>query len=81
MQLCHSVAEISGPGKLPSGKTEIPFEIPLLAKKNKMIYETYHGVFINIQYTLKCELKRSFLAKDIVKIAEFIVEYRVCCFV
>ncbi|KAL1124608.1 hypothetical protein AAG570_001232 [Ranatra chinensis] len=76
MQLSYAMAEISGPGKLPSGKTEIPFEVPLISRANRTIYETYHGVFINIQYTLKCELKRGFLAKDIVKAAEFIVEYK-----
>lgn len=37
------------PGKLPSGKTEIPFEFPLHVKGNKVLYETYHGVFVNIQ--------------------------------
>ncbi|XP_073995277.1 vacuolar protein sorting-associated protein 26C [Rhodnius prolixus] len=76
VQLCYSVSDVSGPGKLPPGKTDIPFEIPLNPKGNKTIYETYHGVFINIQYTLKCDLKRGFLTKDIVKVAEFIVEYK-----
>lgn len=37
------------PGKFPSGKTEIPFEFPLHVKGNKVLYETYHGVFVNIQ--------------------------------
>lgn len=41
--------EITKPGKLPSGKTEIPFEMPLKAKGNKTLYETFHGVFVNIQ--------------------------------
>lgn len=41
--------DIAKPGKLPSGRTEIPFEIPLKAKGNKELYETYHGVFVNIQ--------------------------------
>jgi hypothetical protein len=27
----------------------LPFEIPLTAKMNKQLYETYHGVFVNIQ--------------------------------
>lgn len=36
-------------GKLPSGKTEIPFEFPLQVKGGKILYETYHGVFVNIQ--------------------------------
>lgn len=41
---------MSKPGKLPSGKTEIPFEVPLRAKnQQRKLYETYHGVFVNIQ--------------------------------
>ena len=39
------------PGKIPAGKTEIPFEVPLKAKLNKTLYETYHGVFVNVQVT------------------------------
>lgn len=37
------------PGKLPSGKTEIPFEFPLHARGGRVLYETYHGMFVNIQ--------------------------------
>ena len=33
----------------PNGKTEIPFEIPLKPKGNRPLYETYHGVFVNVQ--------------------------------
>ena len=44
--------EIAKPGKLPSGKTEIPFEVPLKPKGNKTLYETFHGVFVNIQVTI-----------------------------
>lgn len=33
----------------PNGKTEIPFEIPLKPKGNRTLYETYHGVFVNVQ--------------------------------
>jgi hypothetical protein len=44
--------EIAKSGKLPVGKTEIPFELPLRPKGNKTLYETYHGVFITIQVLL-----------------------------
>jgi hypothetical protein len=71
------VLDVASPGKIPSGKTEIPFEFPLTPRANKTLYETYHGVFVNIQYLLRCEMKRSFLAKDLLKVAEFIVEYKV----
>lgn len=68
--------EIAKPGKFPVGRTEIPFEIPLKPRTNRTLYETYHGVFISIQYYLKCEMKRSLLNKDLQKIMEFIVEYK-----
>ncbi|XP_033758853.1 LOW QUALITY PROTEIN: vacuolar protein sorting-associated protein 26C-like [Pecten maximus] len=76
IQLVNYTLEIAKPGRLPSGKTEIPFEIPLKAKGNKTLYETYHGVFVNIQYTLKADMKRSLLNKDLQKTCEFIVEYK-----
>ena len=67
VQLVDSSVVMAKPGKLPNGKTEIPFEIPLKPKTNRTLYETYHGVFVNIQYLLKCELKRTLLAKDVTK--------------
>uniref|UniRef100_F6QKV9 Vacuolar protein sorting-associated protein 26C n=1 Tax=Xenopus tropicalis TaxID=8364 RepID=F6QKV9_XENTR len=73
IQIISSSMEMVKPGKLPSGKTEIPFEFPLNAKGNKVLYETYHGVFVNIQYTLRCDMKRSLLAKDLTKSCEFII--------
>lgn len=76
IQLVSCVLEVSTAGKIPAGKTEIPFEFPLVPKGNRTLYETYHGVFVNIQYLLRCEIKRNFLAKDLIKVAEFIVEYK-----
>uniref|UniRef100_A0A8C9N7A6 VPS26 endosomal protein sorting factor C n=1 Tax=Serinus canaria TaxID=9135 RepID=A0A8C9N7A6_SERCA len=73
IQIISSTIEMVKPGKLPSGKTEIPFEFPLQMKGNKVLYETYHGVFVNIQYTLRCDMRRSLLAKDLTKTCEFIV--------
>lgn len=48
-------------GKLPSGKTEIPFEFPLQVKGGKILYETYHGVFVNIQVRIDDSLKKTLL--------------------
>ncbi|KAJ6662404.1 hypothetical protein lerEdw1_011817 [Lerista edwardsae] len=73
IQLINSTVEMVKPGKLPSGKTEIPFEFPLQVRGNKVLHETYHGVFVNIQYTLRCDMRRSLLAKDLTKTCEFIV--------
>ena len=68
--------EVAPAGKISNGKTEIPFELPVRPKGNKTLYETYHGVFVNIQYTIRCDIKRNFLAKDISKSLEFMVEDR-----
>lgn len=66
--------DVAPSGKIPSGKTEIPFELPLKPRGNKPLYETYHGVFVSIQYLVRCDIKRSFLAKDVNKSLEFIIE-------
>ena len=62
-------------GRLPSGTTEIPFACTLQSHGTRSLYETYHGVFINIQYFVKVEMKRGLLLKDMEKSCEFIVEY------
>lgn len=74
IQLVNCTLEVARPGKLPNGTTELPFEIPLKPKGNKPLHETYHGVFVNIQYYLRAEMKRSLLNKDLQSQAEFIVE-------
>ena len=76
IQLVHKQLVLVNAGKLPSGITELAFELPLLPKQNKSLYETYHGVFVNVQYMLSAEMKRSFLNKDLQKELEFIVEYK-----
>ncbi|KAJ8975506.1 hypothetical protein NQ317_010621 [Molorchus minor] len=75
IQVLGVTCEVSGPGKLPSGITRIPFEIPLKPKPNRVLYETYHGVYINIGYGLRCDIKRSFLSKDLQKFQQFLVQY------
>ena len=52
----------------------MPFELPLKPKGRRQLFPTYHGVFISIQYTIKCEVKRSMLARDLMKVLEFLVE-------
>ncbi|XP_015786712.1 Down syndrome critical region protein 3 [Tetranychus urticae] len=72
--LINYSVEIAKGGYLPAGKTDIAFELPLRPKTNKTLYETYHGVFITIQYLLRCEVKRSMLNKDLSKCVEFMIE-------
>lgn len=63
----------TGP-KFEDGDTEIPFEFQLDPITGQTLYETYHGVFVNIQYLLKVDMARPLLAKNIQKTLEFIVE-------
>lgn len=63
-----------GSGKFPYGTTEIPFVFNLQGGQMRVLHETYHGVFINIQYFIKVDMKRGLLAKDLDKSCEFIVE-------
>ncbi|XP_017488869.1 PREDICTED: Down syndrome critical region protein 3 homolog [Rhagoletis zephyria] len=72
--LISQYVEVARSGKFLGGRTEIPFEVLLKPKQGRTCYETYHGVFISIQYYLKCELKRPLLNKDIQKVVEFMVE-------
>jgi len=73
--LINQTIELAKPGQISGNKTEFPFEIPLKNRPNKPIYETYHGVFVNVQYFLRAEIKRTFLSKDMSKQIEFNVEY------
>ncbi|XP_018331186.1 Down syndrome critical region protein 3 isoform X2 [Agrilus planipennis] len=57
IQLLHVVCEVSGPGRLPNGCTEIPFELPLQSRPNRTLYETYHGVYVNIIYSIRLQYK------------------------
>lgn len=75
IQIIQYSVDLAKPGKIPSGTTDIPFELPLKPKSGKKLHETYHGVFVNITYTLRCDMKRSLLNKDLQKTSEFIVEY------
>lgn len=69
IQLVSYLIEIAAPGKIPAGKTDVPFEFLLKPRGSKTLFETYHGVFVNIVYNLRAEMKRSFLAKDIAKVS------------
>ncbi|GAU99079.1 hypothetical protein RvY_10125 [Ramazzottius varieornatus] len=66
--------ELLKPGRLSTGITRIPFNVKLAPLNNKILYETYHGVSITIQYIVKVEMKRSVLNRDLAKSLEFVVE-------
>lgn len=74
VQLLYYSVTIAESGDLPDGVTELPFEFLLEPLQGQQLYDTYHGVFVNIQYSLRCDMKRGILAKDVQKTLEFIVE-------
>jgi len=66
--------DVAKPGKLPDGTSEIPFEFKLAPSMGQQLYETYHGVFVNISYQIRCDMKRGMLSKDLSRTLEFMVE-------
>ena len=65
------------PGKFEVDPTEIPFQFQLDPPSGQQLYETYHGVFVNITYMLKVDMIRGMLAKNLQKSLEFILEVKV----
>ena len=65
--------ELQKGGKLPDGVHELPFEFPLEQQAEKLL-ETYHGVFVNVQYVIGVEVKRGVMSKNLKRTLEFIVE-------
>lgn len=74
VQLLYYSVTIAESGDIPDGVTELPFEFLLDPLQGQQLYDTYHGVFVNIQYSLRCDMKRGILAKDAQKTLEFIIE-------
>lgn len=77
ISLIHTEIEVSTGGKINKGVTEIPFEFPLKALPNEQLFDTYHGVYVNIQYTLTAEMQRGMMAKllpALKKQREFVIE-------
>lgn len=77
LQLINNTIQLAAPGKLTAGFSELAFEFSLICQKEpKILFETYHGIFININYTIKCDIKKSFLAKSIQKSQQFVIQYK-----
>jgi hypothetical protein len=61
-------------GKVGRGVTEFPFEFPLQAVQDRL-YDTYHGVYINVQYSVNIEIQRGLLQGSALQMSsEFIVQ-------
>ena len=66
--------DVAREGKLPNGVTEIPFEFVLAPSGSGKLFETYHGVYVNIHYTIDVEMKRGFPNRDLNGKTEFLVQ-------
>ncbi|KAJ9469568.1 Down syndrome critical region protein 3-like protein [Diplonema papillatum] len=52
--------------KFPEGMTEIPFEFELKVPPGSVGFlETYHGVFVDVQYQVVADLQRGMFAKNL----------------
>lgn len=65
--------EVCPAGKVTS-TTEFPFEFKLRPFDGKSLFETYHGVYVNVQYMMNVDMPRGMMAKSLKKSLEFIVE-------
>jgi len=72
VQLMNLEIEISPAGKI-TGKREFPFEFSLNPVKDETLHETYHGVYVNVQYILSVDMTRTMMAKSLKVSKEFIV--------
>ncbi|ETO24275.1 hypothetical protein RFI_12882 [Reticulomyxa filosa] len=72
MELMSYNIEVASGDRLPKGKTELPFEFELKPKKSMKLYETYHGIYIDVHYNITVEMIRGFPNKNIKKSIEFI---------
>lgn len=77
IQLIQYEIEVSPGGKCPSGATEYPFEFSLTPLADQLIHETYHGVYVNVQYLIAVDMKRGAMSKNLKNQKEFIVQSKV----
>lgn len=71
------------PSQLPAAKRPPPAasrkEVPssMIYDEHELeLYDTYHGVYVNVQYSASVEMQRGLMSKSIRKQKEFIVEQR-----
>ena len=74
ISLLQHQRDLQPPGKLPDGTHDFPFEIELAPVAGEKLHESYHGVFVNLQYVITVEVRRGMLSKNIKRSIEFIVE-------
>ena len=70
--------DVSGASKLPAGSTSFPFEFflkPLASSAPPPLFDTYHGVYVNIHYTATASMQpKGLMAKAVTRQKELLVE-------
>lgn len=75
VQLLDFDLVVSSGGKCQPGQTEYPFQFVLApSTSSQSLYDTYHGVYVNVQYTASVEVERGLMSKNLLNNKEFIVE-------
>ena len=73
-KLLEERVAVAEAGRLDMGVTSFPFSFPLSGLNGKMLLETYHGAYINVNYTLTVTIERGRMKRNLEKTVEFIVE-------
>jgi len=74
VELMDYKLNIESSGTIPSGTTTIPFEFVIKPMEGQELHETYHGVYVNVSYSLKADIIRKWVGKDLTNQLEFIIE-------
>ena len=75
LELMGCELEIAPEGEsVYAGQTELPFEFPLEPLPGQQMFETYHGYWIQTEYTISVEVARGLLKSNLTKEIEFIIE-------
>lgn len=77
VQLLSYDIEVSAGGKCNDGNTEYPFEFTLRPLPDQKIYETYHGVYVNVQYNCTADMKRGSMKANLKVLQELVVHNKV----
>jgi hypothetical protein len=72
--LLHTEIDVNAGSKVPKGSTPFPFEFVLRAVPGQQLFDTYHGVYINIQYTVNVSLQRGMMQRPLTKQKEILIE-------
>lgn len=66
--------EVCPAGRVADGVSEMPFAFVVEATGGREVRESYHGVYINVFYTITCECRRGVMKNPLEREVEFIVE-------